>query len=266
MLANSIEASNPIAEVQNNSPRRWFASDIVHKSMEDGGDGWIDLAETETSKTEIYNQPEKTEKKILSLIILPTDHCCTPTSCGNNSNRSVSSGTTDGGILNSPPRMFREDDILRHDSDDIIHEDNDITAPRKLPVNNLDFLKKQFKQVLGIYKLLAKHTASEKKKQSLIDFALNTTIENNFDRIGRFIVLKNLMIEFRDTILDEGQKKSIIINFMDIMIDAIIVDKEWYNTLKMWLQYDAIPTMDFLYIFRPDDFRPSNLWKWSNKV
>jgi hypothetical protein len=184
----------------------------------------------------------------------------------------------------SPPK-FHEDDILRYHSDNSLdshlgenrilntktsffEESSESSAedpPRKIHENNPEFLKKQFKQVLSIYKFLNKPLASEKKKKVFIDLALHATASNSFDRIGRLMILKNFMLELRDTILEKEHKKNIIISFMDIMIDATIIDKQWYNTLKTWLQYDAIPTMDFLYLFRPDDFIPSNIWKWANK-
>jgi len=135
--------------------------------------------------------------------------------------------------------------------------------PRKIRENSQDFLKKQFQKVLSVF---PQTLMSDKKKFTFMTLALHTAMKQDIDRVSRLLILKNFLLELRDTHLNKEQKKTIIVQFFDILFDAVIVDQEWYDALQEWLKCEIMSVIDFLFLYRPDDFRTVNQsWSWHDK-
>jgi hypothetical protein len=208
------------------------------------------------------------------------------------------SSTLDSSIskVNPPHLLVTEEHILWNDSDsepcnpfDIgqsqqnkiiipIDDDATVTTPSRYDSDecltsgvrhkkqSIDSWRRLVHQSLSVYQLLGKSGGSEKKKEQLVDSVMHTIQEDQqFDRVGRFHLVHHLMLELKDTILDENQKKNIVIQLLDIMIDAIVEDVTWYNDCRNWLQNEALSLMDFLYQVQPEKYQPSPFWKFINK-
>lgn len=171
----------------------------------------------------------------------------------------------DTSILSTTP-------LSRYDSDECIVGSitssivSSIVHATRKKKQSMESWQRLLYQSLSVYQLLGKSLGSGKKKEQLVESVMHTIQENHqFDRVGRLHILHDLMLELKDTVLDENQKKNIIIQLFDIMIDAIVEDVTWYNDCRHWLQHEALPTMDFLYQVHLEKYQPSPFWKFINK-